>query len=178
MSKQAITGVASQQAGKVQNEGSRPSMMDLWRAQIDRSRNSTETPLDVARQREQTRSEEAEKIRNREIPCPTCAARQYKDESNDHGVSFQSSKHIPSTVAGVVVMSHEMEHVAAKQEKAGEQPDGKVHNSTVALEYDTCPDCGRRIVAGGVTKTTEAPDFSQKKDGGEQSGPGGLNIRI
>lgn len=141
---------------------SRTSMMDLWRESVERSRKQRSAPSEVAQSAEESRADLEQKIRSGQAECPTCAARAYKDESGDGGVSFQAPRHIGGANAGVVVMNHEQEHVAEGSSKSNPEG-GVVKNSTVGLEYKKCPECGKTYVAGGVTKTTSRPaSYTQK----------------
>jgi len=87
------------------------------------------------------------------IECQTCASRTYQDGSNDPGVSFKSPQHISPEMSGAIVMSHEMEHVVNEQAKA-ESEDRQVISQSVQIHTDSCPECGKSYVSGGVTKTT------------------------
>jgi DNA-directed RNA polymerase subunit RPC12/RpoP len=137
------------------NNTAKTNMMDMWRDSIDSARRNAKAPVNIAKSEHEARSELEQKIRNGEVECPTCAARAYKDQSTDGGVSFQAAKGISASTAGVTVMRHEHEHVSAG--KAQQQKDGLARNSTVGLEYARCPECGRTYVAGGITKTTTRP---------------------
>jgi hypothetical protein len=85
--------------------------------------------------------------------CDTCASRKYVDKSDDPSVSFQTPTNISAAMSGVVVASHEREHVNNERSRARRE-DRQVIQQSVSLTYDTCPECGRRYVSGGVTRTT------------------------
>ena len=65
-------------------------------------------------------------------------------------------------MAAAAVASHEQEHVRNEQAKA-HRDDREIVSQTVTLTYDTCPECGRRYVSGGTTKTTSM-DKSDNND--------------
>ncbi len=84
--------------------------------------------------------------------CETCENRKYVDGSNEADVSFKSPGHIDPSSAASVVSAHEHQHVAnAIQE--GNKPDAELVSVSVSLKTDTCPECGRTYVSGGVTHT-------------------------
>ncbi|MDL2236729.1 hypothetical protein LJC56_02715 [Christensenellaceae bacterium OttesenSCG-928-K19] len=82
--------------------------------------------------------------------CQTCQNRTYQDGSNDAGVSFQTAQHIPASMAGVKVASHEGEHVSRETEKAM-QEERVVTQKKVTLQMGCCPECHKIYVAGGTT---------------------------
>lgn len=87
--------------------------------------------------------------------CKTCQTRQYKDGSDDAGVSFQSASRVPSATAAISVASHEGEHVSRNSDKA--QKEGRVViNKTVTFQMAFCPECKKMYVAGGTTSMTTA----------------------
>lgn len=132
---------------------SRVNMMELWNESIKRAQEKSSTPVQVAKEQNEAKADLEQKIRSGQAPCPTCAARTYKDQSGDSSVSFQAPKHISAATAGVAVMSHEHEHVSHEAADAREAG-GAVTSSTVTLQHDTCPTCGKTYVSGGLTKTT------------------------
>jgi transposase-like protein len=144
---------------------SRVNMMELWNESIRRADVKKTTVTATAKDANEARAELEQRIRNGQEPCPTCAARTYKDESGDTSVSFQSPKHLSSATAGVAVMSHENEHVSHEAADAREQG-GEVTHSSVSLQYDTCPTCGKTYVAGGLTKTTTRTPIRSSSGGG------------
>lgn len=85
--------------------------------------------------------------------CTTCENRMYVDGSNESDVSFKAPGHISPEQSYAKVLSHEQEHVANAVAK-GSKPGNKLISATVSLQMATCPECGRRYVAGGLTKTT------------------------
>lgn len=157
---------------------SKTNMMDMWRESITRAqerRTSVQSVSDhVAEQLDLE-----QKIRSGEVECPTCKTRAYADDSDDGGVSFQAAKHIAASTAAVRVFSHEAEHVGAEDRKAREAG-GEVVDSRVSLQYDICPDCGRRYVSGGLTETTvRRPVKNQPQQTGQESvRPGGLDATV
>jgi len=85
--------------------------------------------------------------------CLTCENRRYVDQSDDASVSFQTPTKINPNAAGAAVAAHEQEHVRNEQARA-HRDDREIVSQTVTLTYDTCPECGKRYVSGGTTKTT------------------------
>ncbi|MBQ9934483.1 MAG: hypothetical protein IJO70_01425 [Lachnospiraceae bacterium] len=85
--------------------------------------------------------------------CATCENRMYVDGSNESDVSFKAPGHISPEQSYGKVLSHEQEHVSNAIAE-GNKPDKQLISATVSLKMATCPECGRRYVAGGVTKTT------------------------
>lgn len=146
------------------DHNARTNMMDLWKESIQRTRKEQQAPVQTAKSEEEAKNDLEQRIRNGQAECPTCAARAYRDESDDGGVSFQAAKHISGATAGVVVVNHEHEHVSAEEESYGEN--GTVRQSTVGLEYGKCPECGRTYVKGGVTRTITRPASYRKQTGG------------
>lgn len=84
--------------------------------------------------------------------CTTCESRMYVDGSNESDVSFKAPGHISPEQSYSKVMSHEQEHVSNAKAK-GSKPNAQLVSATVSLKMATCPECGRRYVAGGLTKT-------------------------
>ncbi len=87
--------------------------------------------------------------------CKTCQTRQYKDGSDDAGVSFQSASHVPAATAAISVASHEGEHVSRNSDKA-QREDRVVIRKTVTFQMAFCPECHKMYVAGGTTSMTTA----------------------
>ena len=143
----------------------RTNMMDLWRESIQKAHTERQT----VRQAEKDEKADLERrIKGGQAECPTCSSRQYKDGSDDSGVSFQAARHINAATAGTVIMAHEGEHVSAEDSNA--KAEGGQATSTVALEYAKCPECGRTYVKGGVTTTTVTrPAAAKQKNPAEQS---------
>jgi transposase-like protein len=144
---------------------SRVNMMELWNESIRRADVKKTTVTKTAQDTNEARADLEQRIRSGQEPCPTCAARTYKDASGDTSVSFQAPKHLSSATAGVSVMSHEHEHVSHEAADAREEG-GAVTHSTVSLQYDTCPTCGKTYVAGGLTKTTTQTPIKSSSGGG------------
>ena len=85
--------------------------------------------------------------------CQTCKNRKYVDGSNDGNVSFKTPTHISPNNAAAAVMGHEQEHVANARAE-GSQANKELVSVSVTLQTETCPECGRVYVSGGVTHTT------------------------
>lgn len=136
------------------DQANRTNMMEMWNDSIRRTQEARKSPIQVAKEENEAKAALEQKIRSGQAQCPTCAARTYQDNSSDGSVSFQAPKHIAAAASGAAVMNHESEHVAGEAADALEKG-GQVTNSTVALEYAKCPECGRTYVAGGVTSTTK-----------------------
>lgn len=95
--------------------------------------------------------------------CETCRTRRYKDDSNDSAVSFQSASKMSPAQASYRVRGHEMEHVRRERIKADNE--GKrVVSQTVRILTDTCEECGKIYVSGGLTKTVTRMDMSDFHD--------------
>ena len=131
----------------------RVSMLEKWQESIRQSvqQRTTVTPKDISQQQ----ADLQQKIRNGEIDCPTCAARQYVDESKDGSVSFQAPRSLSSATAATAVMSHELEHVAESRREQRES--GDIVKTSVSLESAICPMCGKSYISGGATVTTRQP---------------------
>lgn len=95
-----------------------------------------------------------------ETECKTCKERKYQDGSNDPGVSFKTPGHIDPGQSASVVRGHEMEHVVNERVKAKSEG-RRVISQSVTMQTGICPECGRVYTAGGVTRTTTAPDSKQ-----------------
>ncbi len=91
--------------------------------------------------------------------CETCKNRRYKDDSNDSAVSFQSATKLNPDTAASKVRSHEMEHVRRERIKA-ENEGKKIVSQTVQIKTDTCEECGRIYVSGGLTRTRTRIDMT------------------
>ncbi len=90
--------------------------------------------------------------------CETCRKRRYQDDSDDSAVSFQSATKLSPSAASFRVRNHEMEHV--RREKAKADQEGKrVVSQTVQIKTDTCEECGRIYVSGGLTRTVTRADM-------------------
>ena len=84
--------------------------------------------------------------------CQTCENRQYKDGSDDPGVSFKTAGKIPTGSVAATVRGHEQEHVVRERAKASRE-NKNVISQTVRLKSDICPECGKSYVSGGETVT-------------------------
>lgn len=90
--------------------------------------------------------------------CETCRNRRYQDDSDDSAVSFQMATRMNPTQAQHRVRAHEMEHVRRESAKASEE--GKVVVSqSVQIMTDTCEECGKIYVSGGLTRTKTRTDM-------------------
>ena len=99
--------------------------------------------------------------------CTTCENRLYVDGSNESDVSFKAPGHISPEQSYYKVLSHEQEHVANAVAK-GNEPGSMLISATVSLQMETCPECGRRYVAGGLTKTAIQYTESNPYDNGRK----------
>jgi len=96
--------------------------------------------------------------------CQSCKNRQYQDQSNDSGVSYQTPTTIDPNQAGAAVRAHEQEHVGRAQAKA--QREGRdVIRQSVIIKTSICPECGRVYISGGTT-TTMTRKKAQEDDAG------------
>lgn len=84
--------------------------------------------------------------------CKTCGQRTYVDGSNENNVSFKTPGKITPEQSFAKVSAHERQHVANAIEK-GKKPGARLISATVTLKMGTCPECGRKYIAGGLTKT-------------------------
>lgn len=90
--------------------------------------------------------------------CETCRKRRYQDDSDDSLVSFQVPTTMSPTAAKSRVRSHELEHVRREGIKARQE--GKtIVSQTVQIKTDTCNECGRIYVSGGLTRTVTRVDM-------------------
>ncbi len=90
--------------------------------------------------------------------CEACRKRRYQDDSDDSAVSFQSATKMSPAAASFRVRNHEMEHVRREKAKADEE--GKrVVSQTVQIKTDTCEECGKIYVSGGLTRTVTRADL-------------------
>lgn len=90
--------------------------------------------------------------------CETCRNRRYQDDSDDSAVSFQSATKMSPIAAAHRVRGHEMEHVRRERAKA-DQEGKRVVSQSVQIKTDTCEECGRIYVAGGLTRTVTRADL-------------------
>ncbi len=90
--------------------------------------------------------------------CETCRNRRYQDDSNDSAVSFQSPTRMNPTAARSRVRNHEMEHVRRESAKA-EEEGKRVVSQTVQIKTDSCEECGKIYVSGGLTRTVTRIDM-------------------
>ncbi len=94
-----------------------------------------------------------------ECQCETCRNRRYKDDSDDSAVSFQSATKMAPAAAAFKVRGHEMEHVRRESIKA--EAEGKrVVSQTVQILTDSCEECGKIYVSGGLTRTRTRVDMT------------------
>ncbi len=111
--------------------------------------------------------------------CTTCENRMYVDGSNESDVSFKAPGHISPEQSYSKVLSHEQEHVSNARAK-GSKPNAQLMSATVSLKMATCPECGRRYVAGGLTKTaikyTEESPYDKGRKLIEGSFLKGMNV--
>ncbi|MBP3854977.1 MAG: hypothetical protein IK990_05090 [Ruminiclostridium sp.] len=90
--------------------------------------------------------------------CETCRKRRYQDDSDDSAVSFQMPTAMSPAAAKSRVRSHELEHVRREGIKARQE--GKhIVSQTVQIKTDTCSECGRVYVSGGLTRTVTRVDM-------------------
>lgn len=120
----------------------------------------------LSKEEEKTKAAEHSKHKldgfDKECPdcqCETCKNRRYKDDSNDSAVSFQSATKMAPGAAAYKVRSHEMEHVRRESMKA-ENEGKKIVSQTVQIKTDTCGECGRIYVSGGLTRTRTRIDMT------------------
>lgn len=90
--------------------------------------------------------------------CETCRNRRYQDDSDDSAVSFQSATKMSPAAAAYRVRGHEMEHVRREKAKA-DQEGMRVVSQSVRIKTDTCEECGRIYVSGGLTHTVTRTDL-------------------
>ncbi len=90
--------------------------------------------------------------------CETCRKRRYQDDSDDSMVSFQTPTTMTPNQARGKVMSHELEHVRREGIKA-RQEGKQIVSQTVQIKTDTCEECGRIYVSGGLTRTVTRSDM-------------------
>jgi hypothetical protein len=90
--------------------------------------------------------------------CETCRKRRYQDDSDDSMVSFQTPTTMTPNQARSRVMSHELEHVRREGIKA-RQEGKQIISQTVQIKTDTCEECGRIYVSGGLTRTVTRSDM-------------------
>jgi hypothetical protein len=90
--------------------------------------------------------------------CETCRKRRYQDDSEDSAVSFQMPTNMSPTAAKSRVRMHELEHVRRESAKA-KQEGKQVVSQTVQIKTDTCEECGRIYVSGGLTRTVTRADM-------------------
>lgn len=111
--------------------------------------------------------------------CTTCENRMYVDGSDESDVSFKAPGHISPEQSYSKVLSHEQEHVSNAIAK-GNKPNAQLMSATVSLKMATCPECGRRYVSGGLTKTsikyTESVPYEKGRKLIEGSFLKGMNI--
>ncbi len=93
--------------------------------------------------------------------CSACENRRYQDGSDDSGVSFQNPTKVNPAAAEGAVRAHENQHVTRNKAEA-DREGRKIISQTVTIKHATCPECGKNYVAGGVTRTTTAPDNSKQ----------------
>ena len=108
--------------------------------------------------------------------CETCRKRRYQDDSDDSAVSFQVPTTMSPAAAKSRVRSHELEHVRREGIKA-RQEGKQIVSQTVRIMTNTCNECGRIYVSGGLTRTVTRVDmrdfhrmFMLGFDGTDESG--------
>ena len=99
--------------------------------------------------------------------CKTCASRSYVDGSDENNVSFKTPGKIAPEQSYAMVSTHERQHVSNAIKK-GNRPGAKLISASVTLKMATCPECGKRYVAGGLTTTQIKYDNSNPYDVGRK----------
>ena len=133
------------------NKGNTVPVMDRWEKAINESKAKNEERQGIMDRGQRAAKSETEN-QVQKGACRTCAARRYKDISNDPSVSFQTPTHIPTSLSTGAVLSHENEHVASENAKA-QRENREVVQSSVSIYYAVCPECGALYAAGGETRT-------------------------
>lgn len=149
------------------------NMMQFWQDRMEQNQLKLQKTPEVSNDSD---AKIRQKIRNGEIDCPTCKNRKYVDQSDDPGVSFKTPQSVSPGQSLSAVLGHEREHVVRNRSEAISEG-REVTHSSVAIQYDTCPTCGRQYVAGGVTSTTTQA-VPNKDDQGENLFKGLLNMKI
>jgi len=143
------------------NKGNSAPNMERWERAINENKEKNEERTGITdRGQRAAKSETGNKVGDYE--CKTCAARRYKDQSNDSSVSFQTPTHIPASQSASAVISHEMEHVTNENAKARRENREVIHSS-VSIQYAICPECGARYAAGGETRTVTKAEDKEKE---------------
>jgi len=133
------------------NKGNSTPNMERWEKAINENKAKNEERTGIMdRGQRAAKTETENKVEDYE--CKTCAARRYKDQSDDPSVSFQTPTHISPAQSAGAVISHEMEHVSNENAKA-QRENREVISSSVSIQYAICPECGARYAAGGETRT-------------------------
>lgn len=102
------------------------------------------------------------------IKCNTCASRTYQDGSDESNVSFKTAAHVDPAQSEAAVAQHEGMHVKNAVSKAATSSNDTLVSASVSIKYATCPECGRRYAAGGLTTTQmshseESPETPKAK---------------
>lgn len=105
--------------------------------------------------------------------CQTCKNRKYMDVSDEANVSFQSPTHISPEASFAAVSAHEQQHVA-NAVATGSQPGNRLIYSSVSLQMEVCPECGKPYIAGGTTKTQISYNENNPYDASRKSLEGSL----
>jgi hypothetical protein len=95
--------------------------------------------------------------------CNLCRQRQYEDVSPQHAVTFETPTKIPSIFSALWVATHELQHVLSAKRRALQQEERVI--TTVMLQYNVCPDCGRVHVSGGRTTVTHLHQPPAQQEG-------------
>ena len=130
--------------------GVAPSMFEYnINSQINRQNNANALQPGV---NNLSQSEAHNSIRSEDIQCETCETRTYQDRSNDSGVSMQMPTRLSPTEAASAVIAHEREHQVREAAKAEAEGRDVVSNE-IRIFTSRCPECGRKYVSGGETRT-------------------------
>ena len=90
------------------------------------------------------------------VECSACANRKYQDGSDEANVSFKTAAHVDPSQSEAAVTAHEGMHVKNAVNEAATDSSKTLTSASVSIHYATCPECGRRYAAGGLTTTTMA----------------------
>ena len=149
-----------------------PGVLKEQNTALGRPLNGAQAQPAASAQIDSKRSKETEKALKRIgiKECQTCKRRQYRDVSNDPGVSFKFATHVSPEAAAMAVSAHEQEHVLHEQVNAKLQGREIVYQA-VQLSTAICPECGRIYVSGGKTITV-----TRKKEESLSSQQAGLLV--
>ncbi len=89
--------------------------------------------------------------------CQTCRERKYRCGDG-------SPESVSASTSSAQVMSHEKRHLV-EQKASADRKEMEVVNTSIRIEYNKCPECGRMYASDGEATTTMRTKPDQQAEG-------------